>query len=632
MKFNTKKLKASAVLCMMLTLSLIENSNAQINQALKSANGLHVCDPCNQSFSMGHLNADMIEHDKFPGGTNYNQPLRALTWGNAFGMNGLTPKNNMAYFWWNDVPSGNSGYEELPHINSPLNPPAGGGAKIPAYDPDIALFNRFTVSGTSEYGAMVVYEAGGDIYIEPYLFDLVGGNANNQIVYSYTWPPPPPPIYTHGQWLISQGNGNARNPHIDVIVDNSILGAADFEYNRYVVSWEEYNPNTGKYEVWNAEGDVLNFPTYFNYVGNGVSADVAGVSNTAILRSPTTHDDDMIYTSYIQDGTNNIVVSERKWGDPNVTTTTLYSGGLSDNPRIAAPAQYDFSFGPANNEPVAVVVAEVDNATPVTHWEVNAYCLYDPANTPSTNSTAISDYMGINTFSNNSTTSNTHDAIRPVITGAGAVATGAVASAGGTPYEEYPIMFYSDLTFDDFTNTVVVGGNGNFYASNVNDNGTAPPIPGFEPVGPFSTGDFNSVYVDTLVVPFDQITTPPSLAVAVSKNSGYDLLAAYWDGQFIRYDFTGSGFYSFKPGKETSVAEINQEGYNIYPNPVNNMLNINNAAGVSYTLLDMTGKVITVGQFPAAQSRLNVSGIPAGTYLLQLSKDNHAEKVKFVKQ
>jgi hypothetical protein len=67
----------------------------------------------------------------------------------------------------------------------------------------------------------------------------------------------------------------------------------------------------------------------------------------------------------------------------------------------------------------------------------------------------------------------------------------------------------------------------------------------------------------------------------------------------------------------------------VYPNPATNVVNIQynaQAAGkVSYSLLDMTGKVITAKSAAAAQGtmteQVNVSALPAATYMLQVTVD-----------
>jgi hypothetical protein len=68
---------------------------------------------------------------------------------------------------------------------------------------------------------------------------------------------------------------------------------------------------------------------------------------------------------------------------------------------------------------------------------------------------------------------------------------------------------------------------------------------------------------------------------------------------------------------------------NIYPNPAQDFVVIKseeNLAGTAFQLLDINGKLVTTGKLVAGETKLNVSAMSAGIYLLRLA-DGYAYKV-----
>lgn len=95
----------------------------------------------------------------------------------------------------------------------------------------------------------------------------------------------------------------------------------------------------------------------------------------------------------------------------------------------------------------------------------------------------------------------------------------------------------------------------------------------------------------------------------------------------------------FATGKTLNVNNVN--GSNIfeiaaYPNPVNNVLNlqINGEVGSKAVvhLTDVTGKVLLSDRVNANTKELNVSDLPSGIYLLKYSDGYHTETIKVTKQ
>jgi hypothetical protein len=67
------------------------------------------------------------------------------------------------------------------------------------------------------------------------------------------------------------------------------------------------------------------------------------------------------------------------------------------------------------------------------------------------------------------------------------------------------------------------------------------------------------------------------------------------------------------------VDEVNFKSASIYPNPVNNILNINNAKGLTISLTDVLGRVVLSKNNISSAEQLNVSEFKSGTYFLKLS-------------
>lgn len=74
------------------------------------------------------------------------------------------------------------------------------------------------------------------------------------------------------------------------------------------------------------------------------------------------------------------------------------------------------------------------------------------------------------------------------------------------------------------------------------------------------------------------------------------------------------------------------ENFNIYPNPVNDVLNItskNNVAINTITITDLAGRVV---KSEGNVSNINVSGLASGTYLIDITTDNGKASSKFIKK
>lgn len=602
---------------------------AQVTNATNTYNGalttydVPVCPTCNTVDDLQSLNCDMHELEPNSTSTNFEEKLYGIVWtgGEGFDVSLSAQVYNQSYFALSSsLLLGSWLSTQIPAAGSFLD-----NIGATAHEADIAVGKYHdAIAGTDKFFAIVVYQSLGDIYFESYDLSVTGTGVTityQHQPYAVITPPCSLTCNIGGQWRLSGGAGNAYYPHVDIIVEGGGAVYTDAKAVKYVVSWQEWNSSAGKFEIMNAEGSLFQTPSLVTGVGFGTFPDIAGVTNIQPGSSAMAFDDDMVYTAYIEDNSGDLVLAERKWNTPTVNTTvTLETGSGSSNdiyyPRLAAPVTYDFS-NTSNTEPVSIVAASV-KFSPNTYTSVESYYYDDPAGSGNVTAQTVSEYNSNTFFS-----ATPYNASMPVITGAGVLNSNTYSSAGGTPFNEYPIVFYSDLTWNGSS---VVAGNGDLYGSNA-DPATLTP-------SGFYNGNFSEVNFEVYNSAFDMFGRVPLLAASTSNNSNFDLLTTYYDGQKIYWKDMGgvSSYGNYKPGKTTSIEKTGKPGYAVYPNPVKDRLNITNADAADYTISDVTGRSVSTGILSGSKSVVDASSLVPGVYILYISKEGHTEQVKFVKQ
>lgn len=597
--------------------SMLSSVKAQtINNANITGAAEYACPACTTLTSLEALNADMMHlkptytSDELVYGYVFSGGVGAKATGTVTDQTFIHIKNNQ---------SASSIYEELPMRETEFGLE---NVKVPGtivpHDPDMAMGSYHDpINGSPQSFAAVVYEVDGEIYLEVWGFDLLS-NGNHHSVLPVTAvnciPAPSwgnPCILTGGQYQLSNANGNAIRPHIDLIVDKDNPTDPVEVSTKYVVSWEENGV------VMNAEGDLFNAPMAPIVIADGHSPDIAGVSNYEYARSTPDYDDDMVYTTYIDDNTGDLMLAERKYGDPTVLNYHVleYATDYTTHyPRIAGARYYDYSL--ANNvEPTCVVTATVDDGV-LGAYEVKSYTLYDPTNiTPGIYDVNVSDYNANGRF----TSTPLGNCIMPIVTGTGVYTRDKYtsnASGGFAPNPDFSIIFYSDYTWDGSAYDPY--GNGDLYNSNI-DMSTYDPV----------NQDYNEVNEIDYYSSWSLAGNMPLFDAASSCNSNYDIFAAFYDGEAIYYKITGGNTYSFKPTNINSIANAEVA---VYPNPVTTAVTIGEGDGSDYTVTDITGKVMASGVIKGNKYTISTDSYAAGTYILQLVKDGVPSTVKFVKQ
>ncbi|MFZ9847241.1 MAG: T9SS type A sorting domain-containing protein [Flavobacteriales bacterium] len=83
---------------------------------------------------------------------------------------------------------------------------------------------------------------------------------------------------------------------------------------------------------------------------------------------------------------------------------------------------------------------------------------------------------------------------------------------------------------------------------------------------------------------------------------------------------------------QTSLNEIAFEEIKVYPNPVNDVINIStNGSFTKMEIYDIKGRIVLKNNFPPTFMQLDVSNFSEGIYVIRLTKDGMVSSVKFVK-
>lgn len=567
-------------------------------------------------------------------------------WGNLWGItfSGVTNSN---------LTNPSSGFTigittRGPVVSLPLPCWFGNGAMMsgPANDPDIAVGTCYnTVTSAYQHFALAVYENNGDIFLEHYAIDLTaGGGITTNPPEPFVCPPAPPHCAIPGNHtpllLSTNSGGTAARPHIEIWHE---LGqpavASNTVATKYAVVWEQDDPNTpGQRQVWGVDGVIdapgtTSFPSHNGdfAIDDGTQPDVVAI-NYFDAGGTSLPNDEVAFTTYLTDTGKNVKLSDWDYSTQTVNSTKTLNTAPTQNidefqyPRISGPMYTDV-VSPSTTDPICVVVVNDNdgNFSPTTD-KVTAYKVYDASVTVPfvKEKIDISDYNATDGFS-----SNGHIGIMPVVTGIGKEVA-RLASASPVAYSDYPVVFYSDNDHNS-------SNDGDFFAFGLKmDASVTDPV--LYPGAPDEYWEVNYNTLDNGGY-FNLTSDIPAIAAATANNTGYDLLTTFYQGvgtttgEKVVYSFTGTATpYSFKPGKSTGIQEMDANGIAVYPNPVKDKLNITQADGAEYIMMDMAGRSLVVGKISGSKASVNVSNLAAGMYMLQISKDGYTEKVKFVKQ
>lgn len=615
---------------MLLALSTMVFSNSTLfaqndaqnffNNATSTPDISRMCATCNSStFALeGTLNADMIE--KYPGaGTGkpgFEETFDAVVWSGVDGETTLlVPVYNQTGLWVQESSTNAYTVIDLPSANSI---PANNGWT--ANDPDVVLGSykdpNYAANGQMLYFVEVVYEAGGKIWTETWDVSFSGGAVTLTAPAGFSTASP----CVHDVTDPNNG-GVASHPNIDLIAETYGHTNLDMSTIHSAITYVYEDGITAVEQVYYAYGLIYGSSINTCYVADGTQPDIAACVPIVPAGNPINppYDERQAFITYIAaNGDLEVAEVGAETTFAVHTSYTLETGVDVAHPRIDAAKYYDFTLMSQPSQPY-VVTAQVYDVNYSSNWRTKAYSIEDPNVTGTLYTTEVSDAGAPGPF-------NSDDCIYPVVTGVGEYLFQQYSTlgVGGNGYSEFVTMYYSDYTHLNNSQPNSANTNGDFFSNAVQ-----------------ISSPFNVLNVTPDEVNFEDLSidfayavgTPPDpkLAMATSRNSGYDLLCVYWDGGHIRWKKTGNSTYAFKPTR-TGIIGVESTGVNIYPNPATDMLNVSGADGKDYTILDITGKQVANGTFAGTKADVNISNLAAGSYIMHINTADGAEDLKFVKQ
>ena len=111
------------------------------------------------------------------------------------------------------------------------------------------------------------------------------------------------------------------------------------------------------------------------------------------------------------------------------------------------------------------------------------------------------------------------------------------------------------------------------------------------------------------------------------------------DGKIVAAGYTNSGEIDFAVARyyddiSLSAENHNISSYNLYPNPVRGIINIEGVElnkNTRLTLFNSIGQILFVKQLNDSKTSLDVSNLPKGIYFIQLQNDKYIEFEKVIK-
>lgn len=409
--------------------------------------------------------------------------------------------------------------------------------------------------------------------------------------------------------ILSDIANDAYNPHIDGYMEEYYFSTTNYYWgsgNTYepltqlAATWTEANTTSGNQEIYTISFAVGagTLPSS-NYVVDGDWSDVGVVH----IPQAGSLGDDIAYISYV-DALGELKVVDYDYGiNATGSSVTLENSvTIVANPRIDALNVQD----PSSNNLSWMAVAQVDNGG------VNQVRSYEPTGTPIT----LNDYA---TQAPLSTTTPMYEGHRPSV----ATGPGPDGKSPGVSTEYGNQQYIQSFR--------IAPGEMQALDRDLSTNAATSIWNGYDDIN-FDALDNSSVFGSVILS-----------AVASSSNCGVGHAAAWhnfaWDGSFpktkthvIAFKYNTSNNMTFKP---TSVTNTAKEGEDLtaYPNPANYQVTVHGLkADATYIMMDISGKVLKTGNITPANSDIDVSAMPAGVYIFNITEGDNFNRLKFIKQ
>lgn len=595
------------LICALLSLSLLVNFKS-FSQIVPSSNpdvylDMHVnCDPCTTDIvpaDIETLNCDVVDQAQYK------------LWAVAYDLTDVGRKDLASgCFFYDPTPKPTCGF----HIEymGPFNFPSLNGKdrcyRQGSKKPDIVIANDLSTNRWQEFLVMSVYENSGDV-------ELVSCPATNVCgaCISPTLGTLSTPVVLND---VTNGR-HARDIHIDLFGDKN-----DWAYNigpdfikalhTYVAVWTEDDYNTGTSYLMAAVGDVANPGVFSRYqiTPNNPGDPEARISDVAAMGWFKTNASGQVGTAYIT------------FAHP--TSPTLYVAELnlmswgSVSPAVAPTA----TVGTITT----IAAAPNHNAVEVPRIECKALGNVVPGEATWTVAASVVPWGGSNfeirtyndaiTTPNITTFNSPYNNWRPVVTGTGEDMD--PSASGRVGETQFSIGYYSDYNG--------LNANGDYFANSVDIAGGT--------ITNTNTYQINNTPLSQSFGIGSPLNAP--MAMATSTNTGDDLFSVWYAGWdismnwgYLYYKFAGNG-YGFKT---TTIGNLTPEqSSGIHPNPVKDVLFVDNAANSQYTVLNTLGAVVLKGKIDNKSNSIDVSSLAAGSYFIHLLDDNGVRNSKFIKE
>ena len=188
-------------------------------------------------------------------------------------------------------------------------------------------------------------------------------------------------------------------------------------------------------------------------------------------------------------------------------------------------------------------------------------------------------------------------------------------SGGGCPVAVGPGSSKYTIGFWDYTSNA-------FRTNNVDFSGTFINSVGYNVDNSSSTG----FYTDNVTLSGTCNTSGDRIFASWRNVSGPPTLNTFY------YKTTGIPFSFKQPSAISKTTQV--EMFKVSPNPTINQLTISgtHSNGDSYTIIDMTGKTVMMGEITSDNQTLNVDNLANGMYILDIITSDKTQKVQFVKE
>ncbi len=100
-----------------------------------------------------------------------------------------------------------------------------------------------------------------------------------------------------------------------------------------------------------------------------------------------------------------------------------------------------------------------------------------------------------------------------------------------------------------------------------------------------------------------------------------------------KYNESGYELWTVAADDAMAVADVRQNKFSVYPNPVTDIINISGDAEISSVqVYDYSGKLWLAEMPQSRKSQINLSSLPKGNYVVKISSDHKNSSYKIIKK